>query len=234
VSRICPFLALGDDLRTAIDGFDAEHRCLALDDAPVIDRMRQAQFCLSDAHIDCERFKERLAAINEERHGRSITPDARFLSTRLILESEPRWRRRPMSPARVAWTRQVAAGGAAVVLLTGIAAASTNAFGLLADAPEKSSPTDQPAPGTASASPSAEETERLFVAATPSPPAAQTPTPRPTPAATPKPTRRVYVVQLGDTLDAIAVRYGTTISALMAANGLGSDLINVGQVLVIP
>jgi LysM repeat protein len=121
-----------------------------------------------------------------------------------------------------------------VVLLTGIAVASTNAFGLLADAPKDSPPTDQPTTGPASASPSAQESDQLFVAATPSPTAAQTSTPRPSPAATAKPTRRVYVVEAGDTLDAIAVRYGTTIEALMAANGLGSDLINVGQVLVIP
>jgi LysM repeat protein len=43
------------------------------------------------------------------------------------------------------------------------------------------------------------------------------------------------VVQQGDTLSIIATRFGTTVSALQAANGLGnSDVINVGQVLVIP
>jgi N-acetylmuramoyl-L-alanine amidase len=42
-------------------------------------------------------------------------------------------------------------------------------------------------------------------------------------------------VQEGDTLSIIAIRYGTSVSALQAANGLGkSDVINVGQRLVIP
>jgi LysM repeat protein len=51
----------------------------------------------------------------------------------------------------------------------------------------------------------------------------------------PQATPRSYVVQEGDTLSAIAARFGTTVGAIQAANGLGqSDLINVGQVLIIP
>ena len=42
-------------------------------------------------------------------------------------------------------------------------------------------------------------------------------------------------VQDGDTLTSIAARYGTTVDALVAANGLGSaNLIFVGQTLVLP
>ena len=236
MARICPFLELGDDLRTAVDGFDTEHRCGALEDVPLVDRPRQLQFCLRDEHTECERYLERLTAINQERRGHPITPDARFLSTRLVLEMEPRWRRRSGAQSRIALNARVAAGGAALALMTGIAAASTNTFGLLPGAREDPRPPHPSSGGATSPSPSASEAEQLFVAATPSPPA-QSSTPRqskPATTATPAPTRRVYVVQSGDTLDAIAVRYGTTISAIMAANGLGSDLINVGQVLVIP
>ena len=43
-----------------------------------------------------------------------------------------------------------------------------------------------------------------------------------------------YAVQRGDTLFSIATRHGTTVAALMQANGLGSYLIYVGQRLVIP
>jgi murein DD-endopeptidase MepM/ murein hydrolase activator NlpD len=44
----------------------------------------------------------------------------------------------------------------------------------------------------------------------------------------------VYVVQAGDTLFAIAVRYNTTVAALKQLNNLGnSDLIQVGQKLVV-
>jgi LysM repeat protein len=42
-----------------------------------------------------------------------------------------------------------------------------------------------------------------------------------------------YVVQSGDSLSAIAVRYGTTVDALMRANGLPNTTIYAGQVLKI-
>jgi LysM repeat protein len=42
-----------------------------------------------------------------------------------------------------------------------------------------------------------------------------------------------YTVQSGDTLYSIAVRYNTSISALMAANGLATDVIYAGQSLTI-
>ncbi|MBI5081598.1 MAG: LysM peptidoglycan-binding domain-containing protein [Chloroflexi bacterium] len=43
-----------------------------------------------------------------------------------------------------------------------------------------------------------------------------------------------YVVQQGDTLLKIAVRFGTSIAAIKLANGLVSDLIFIGQTLKIP
>ncbi|MEK7786491.1 MAG: LysM peptidoglycan-binding domain-containing protein, partial [Chloroflexota bacterium] len=43
-----------------------------------------------------------------------------------------------------------------------------------------------------------------------------------------------YVVQSGDTLYRISLRFGTTVDALKAANGLTSDAIYAGQTLVIP
>jgi LysM repeat protein len=43
-----------------------------------------------------------------------------------------------------------------------------------------------------------------------------------------------YIVRTGDTLFSLALRFGTTVSALMAANGLTSTWIYVGQVLIIP
>ncbi len=43
-----------------------------------------------------------------------------------------------------------------------------------------------------------------------------------------------HVVQAGDTLSGIGIRYGVTVEALKAANGLRSDIIYVGQTLSIP
>jgi murein DD-endopeptidase MepM/ murein hydrolase activator NlpD len=47
-------------------------------------------------------------------------------------------------------------------------------------------------------------------------------------------TPRTYVVQRGDTLSAIAARFGTSVAALMSQNGLASaDRVSAGQVLQI-
>ena len=56
----------------------------------------------------------------------------------------------------------------------------------------------------------------------------------PTVAGSAAPTSFSYVVQSGDTLNLIATRFGTTVDAIRQANGLSSDVINVGQVLTIP
>jgi len=56
-----------------------------------------------------------------------------------------------------------------------------------------------------------------------------------TPIASPAPSGSTHVVQRGDTLSSIALRYGTTVAALMAANGLTNpNFIYIGQRLVIP
>ncbi len=70
-------------------------------------------------------------------------------------------------------------------------------------------------------------------AAAPTPPAA---TPAPTPAATASAgtTGRTHIVQRGENLFRIGLRYGTTAAAIRAANGLNGNLIYVGQTLVIP
>lgn len=66
-------------------------------------------------------------------------------------------------------------------------------------------------------------------AATPVPPG-----PTPVPPQPPQPAG-TYTVQRGDTLSAIAMRFGTTVSALAQANNIWNpNLIYVGQVLTIP
>lgn len=70
-------------------------------------------------------------------------------------------------------------------------------------------------------------------------PGGGTPPATPPPGATPTPPPSsggsVYVVQAGDTLNRIAVRFGVTTTAIMQANGLTNpNLIYVGQALNIP
>ncbi len=62
-----------------------------------------------------------------------------------------------------------------------------------------------------------------------------TPVPSTPPPTTPPPTGGTYTVKTGDTLSAIARRFGTTVAAIAQANNISNvNLIYVGQVLVIP
>ncbi len=56
----------------------------------------------------------------------------------------------------------------------------------------------------------------------------------PSPTASPSPIPRQYIVQPGDTLWAIAIRFGVDVETLKARNGLEGDLIYPGQVLILP
>ncbi|GAB4526451.1 MAG: hypothetical protein Kow0063_00730 [Anaerolineae bacterium] len=84
-------------------------------------------------------------------------------------------------------------------------------------------------PVAARISPSPTMTLTLSITATESP-ARSTPT---APAATPTPV--LYVVQQGDTLGAIAIRFGVSVEAIQAANGIDDPArLRVGQELIIP
>ena len=98
-------------------------------------------------------------------------------------------------------------------------------------------PTATPSPTpTATSTPSPTPTR----SATPTPTRTATPTPTPTrtvtPTVTPSPTSTsfFYTVVSGDTLSGLAVRFNRTVSAIRAANNLTSDLIRIGQRLLIP
>lgn len=228
MDRICPYLALADDGRTVADGFDADHRCHALTPPAPLERARQVQLCLTEAHARCERFAAARTAWLAASSGLPrVAPDVAFGRTRLILEAEPAWRNlaRPPTTRISRRTMLIGAAGAAVVLLFVLG----NVFGILGGAPAATpSPTPSPsASATATATPAPSTTE-------PSPSIAPTVAPTAVPTPTPAPTPRTYVVQQGDTLNAIAVKFDTTVEAIKAANGLTSDTINVGQRLIIP
>ena len=95
-------------------------------------------------------------------------------------------------------------------------------------APETPSPTPTPTPGI-TLTPFASPTASPAVTASPRPVAS--PTPPPTPTATPF----IYKIASGDTLFAIAFRFGTTLEEILSVNpGIDPQFLVVGGDLVIP
>jgi LysM repeat protein len=94
---------------------------------------------------------------------------------------------------------------------------------------------DAPSPARASEDTPA-PTPTIATTATPSgPTATSTATPTYTPISyIPTPAFLVYTVQRGDTLSGIARRYNTTVADIMELNSLKSDMLSVGQELLIP
>jgi LysM repeat protein len=241
VDRVCPLLALAGDRRSAVDGVDAAHRCHAESPPTPLDRATQAQLCLTSAHERCERYLAFAARNGATQPGRSSV-GAGFVSTRLLLAPQPAWRgiagraggARPL-PLLAAGAGVVAVGiGAAAV------AGALNTTGLTAldatpspapSATATSRPTSTPRP-----TPTAPPTPTPAPTATPTPtPVPPTPTPTVAPTPAPPPPQQTYTVQQGDTLAAIAQRFGTTTQALQQANGIEDpNQIVIGQVLVIP
>ena len=198
----------------------------------------QAQLCLTAAHERCERFLQFAARSGSASPGQSRVADG-FVTTRLLLAPQPAWRG-IAGRARSARTAPWVAAGAGIAVL-GVTAAAL-AGPLLAEPVAEVVASATPTP-TATASPTALPTRLATQAPTPtaSPSPSPTPvpaTPAPTPALTAAPTpapQQTYVVAQGDTLAAIAERFGTTVGALQEANGIDDpDEIFVGQVLLIP
>ena len=240
MDRICPFLALAADHRTAVDGYDPDHACHALTPAEPLDRARQAEQCLSPEHRHCDRYVAFLAA--HAAYAADIpTPSADALLPRTRLVVDPEARRIPgmsETPLGMSARRWAVAGGVALV---GVAAAATAVAGGFGGAADRLPPGSTQA--TASPSATTVPSQSASVAATTEPSTSQPaePTAEPTaratrsanePTATPAST--TYVVQEGDTLNGIAAQFGTTVEAIRQANGLPGDVINIGQTLIIP
>ncbi len=121
-------------------------------------------------------------------------------------------------PRRTLSRRQAMILGGVAVLILGAAVALGLASPKAAATPTSEIPTP-----TLSPSPTATPT----VVLTPTPTSPPPPTPTPIPP-------QSYVVQQGDTLLSIATQFGLTVDELRAYNGMDSDIIVVGQELLIP
>lgn len=241
MDRVCPLLALTADARTVVDGVDANHACHALDEPMPLERQQQAQLCLTARHEQCERYLQHVARRGGT-PGRAAVADG-LVSTRLVLAPEPAWRGMAGRARRGRSGRAAAVGGAVLAVgLAGVAVAGPALDGSLSvlDGPaEAATRSSSPMPTVVPLA-TATPTATLTPSATPTPLPSPTPTPTPIPTAAPTPTPtpvavRTYMVQEGDTLAEIAQQFGTTTSAIQAANEIEDpNEIIVGQTLVIP
>lgn len=237
MERICPYLVRSDDPRTVVDGYDESHACRAEAGRPEpVTRDRQLEFCLVAEHETCDRYLAAMDVRGAE-GTQETAPDAAIVGTRLVVMPDPP--RSVIAAGFVTPRRRwgLVAGGLAVV---GVAAVTAGVAGGLRGMADESSASPTP---TQSVVPSSTATTSATSSPTATADATPVTTAAPSVAATAVPTsatsssapQQTYVVQPGDTLNSIALRFGTTVLALQQANGLGSsDVILVGQVLIIP
>jgi len=229
VDRICPYLALADDGRTVADGFDPEHRCHALSPPAPLERSRQVQLCLTEAHARCERFAAaRTAGLAASSGLPRVAPDVAFGRTRLVLEPEAAWRNLASSPTN-RLSRPAVMVAALALAVVGLLVLSS-LFGILNGGAATASQTASRSPSL-SASPAAS----VPPSSSEAPASASAIASSASQLESSAPPQTTYVVQQGDTLNLIAARFGTTAQAIADANGIQTtDIIDPGQVLIIP
>lgn len=195
------------------------HRCrLLIIGRPTLDRQRE--HCLASTYAACPTWLEAHGAAGPRARPGAYVPMAPVVleGPGLGLPTEAA-ARRLAAPATVVVVG-VALG--ALVLARGPLTPGTSPGG--ADAPSPTAPATIEPPSPA---PSGEPTLAPTAAATARP----SPTPAPTETSRPK----TYTVRSGDTLTAIAAKFGTTVAEISALNSIKNpSLIRVGQVLKIP
>ncbi|HXH05818.1 MAG TPA: LysM peptidoglycan-binding domain-containing protein [Vicinamibacterales bacterium] len=237
--RGCPFLvAEAGGWRLGVPSRD--HRCSAVSPAAPLSPDKQIRLCLTPAYASCATYlasvaarTERLGAVPVRRATRwglarttSVIEDRGGLRSRIAssLTERARW---PAVPAVLLVVTLFA------LALSGFRGGTPAAAGATASPrPSSQEATPHPTRPAPPSTPAASAEASMPPGATPA-----TPQPTPTAAVTPRPSAsfRTYVVEAGDTLGAIANRFGTTVRAIAELNGIADpSRLQIGQVLRIP
>lgn len=235
-ARLCPYLLSEAGWRAPTP--TGEHRCTALDPPARLAGDKQARLCLVPAHAECATFVAARAARAAQGvpGGTTRRPIAR--TAPIVVE-----RSRPRIPVDVdAGARRWGQAGLVVLMIMALVAVVVarsgsgpgpgSSSGASATPPDSTASTRSSAGATAAPStgPSAGSSGGSAGVA----PDATTPLDVAS-AAPSAASGGTYTVQRGDTLSAVAVRFGTTVAALQRANGIrDASLLRVGQVLTIP
>ncbi len=244
----CPYLVAAGGGWRSLEA-TRDHRCGALDPPAVVALDKQRRLCLTGGHASCPTY---IAA--REARGAVLAgvpdgwaPERRFVrTTPVVIQAGPRRSSRPGAPGRLRLVEvAVAALALVVVVLVGarilgggtpVASPATSPGGSsiagagspgpgVSTRPSVAPGSDEPdgTPGAGgSAAPTAEVSTGPQASAADASPDAS-------------PAKKTYRVKKGDTLSAIAAKYGVTVSAIVKANKIkNASSIRVGQVLVIP
>lgn len=221
--EVCPHLGLRGDPASCALFPRPDHAC-GVPGAPPPPLEWQAGYCLSQRHAECLYFRAHAAGQAAELPGRTRSfRSGRRLAVAGALAAA-------CGLLGVAFAQgyisiDVSTAEPSPAATAGMAAASPAARGGPSPAP---APTATPALSPA-ASPTVTPEPTLAPTATPQP----TATPSPVPSPSPRP--ETHVVAEGETLSEIAVRYGTTVEAIMELNGLTDpNTIPAGMVLRLP
>lgn len=247
VREVCPYLIAADGGWRSVQA-TRDHQCTATTPASPPSVSKQRELCLVPAHFGCATYQ---AAHELEAASRAAEPADGGLwpETRsAVLALEPASSHRTMlsgPPARTGY--QALLVGLMVVAFVVLALARVTPPSLSGE-PPASFAAGVASDGIADASldpatavPTAEPTATVEPSVEPSPSAVPSPSAtaapgKPSPGASASAAAgTTYKVRSGDTLSGIAARFGITVKALKAANGItDANLIRPGQVLVIP
>jgi len=221
---VCPYLqVIVGQWRHATPSRD--HRCGAEPVAVIVGLEAQRRLCLGQPR-ECERHR----SADEAR--RALAP---FLPSRPIARTAPvvvERGRSAIAVARVVDRRTISQAALAVLMVAAAAALIVARVG----GPVGSLPAGVAGPSASSPVPGGTPsgTPTLSPTPTPQPSTGPTPSPKVTPALSPG-ISRTYRVRSGDTLSAIAAKYGTTVHILQTLNGISDpSVIRPGQVLQLP
>jgi LysM repeat protein len=208
--QICPLLGTRADRNMHFGYPTRENQCYAHNRVSPLALDEQETYCLGANHVNCRFY---------------LAHQSREQATQKAEESLSRVSA-PKPPYRPGLFTVVLAAAGALVLCALVAfllgLPQAIAFSII--------PTETPTPTRV---PTRTPTPTLTATATATTP--PTPTATRTPTIPPTPTPVFYVVQPGDTLVAIAAKYGVTVQAIMDANGITDPkIVRVGARLIIP
>ena len=239
VESACPYLGISSDPATRFAFPSDGHRCYATGKTVHINQSKQSRDCLTGQHVTCSLFVQAVPSARTETRPK---PDA-------TTDRPTGGRQGKRSLAVILAILLIAVAASAVLAATG----QLQGLGITTAATATPAPT--PAP---TAAPTPMPTPKPTPKPTPEPTPAPTPTltPQPTPIPTPEPTATptptgtpaqttppgrpgpgqfAYMVRSGETLTILADRFGVTVNAIVALNGIkDKNMIITGTTLLIP